>query len=417
MAEIPGGLELVGLDASRLRDVLELDMWAFPTGDDIEEVLKIPSPLSWDRTFGLVTPEDPAHLVGLHASYPFTHCPVPGGRLPVAGLTWVGVHPQWRRRGLLSAMIDVHFAHCRDRGEPLSLLTASEPAIYGRFGYGLATRKGGLTLKRGAALREVAGADAVTIRFETASEERHGDLVARLHGAVERPGWVTRESPELQAYWLSDAPVFRAGAEALRILIAERDGEAAGYALFRRRDGWDEAGPKATVHVQEYVATDAAVVRAIWARLLDLDLVIEVTVGQLPLDDPLFALLVDVRAARPSWQDHGWARIIDLPAALTGRRYAADVDVVLEVSDTRLPDNAGRWRLTTSAFGTATVERTDGPADLALDVRELGSAYLGGFPLAQLAAAGLVAELVPGTLARASVAFGWPVGPGSSWIF
>ena len=83
----------------------------------------------------------PERLVALHASYPFAHCPVPGGRVRAAGLTWVGVHPQWRRRGLLSAMIGTHFAHCQQWGEPVSLLTASEPAIYGRFGYGLTVER------------------------------------------------------------------------------------------------------------------------------------------------------------------------------------------------------------------------------------------------------------------------------------
>ena len=167
-AGYPDGLTEIGLSADRLPDVVDLDMWAFPTGDSLEEVLKAPSPLSWDRTFGVVEDKHPEQLVALHASYPFANCPVPGGRATAAGLTWVGVHPQWRRRGLLSAMIDAHFQHCRDRGEPLSLLTASEPAIYGRFGYGLATRRLHLTMKRGAALRPVAGTEEVSVRFEIA---------------------------------------------------------------------------------------------------------------------------------------------------------------------------------------------------------------------------------------------------------
>ncbi|HEX5335869.1 MAG TPA: sterol carrier protein domain-containing protein, partial [Propionicimonas sp.] len=91
--------------------------------------------------------------------------------------------------------------------------------------------------------------------------------------------------------------------------------------------------------------------------------------------------------------------------------------VVLEVTDERLPANAGRWRVTAEAFGAAHVERTDAPADASLDVRELGSAYLGGTTLRELAGAGLVTELRPGALREASVAFGWPTAPGSSWIF
>jgi hypothetical protein len=54
MAPIPDTFDLVPLTRDRLPDVLELDMWAFPTGDGIEDMLKLPSPLSWDRTFGVV---------------------------------------------------------------------------------------------------------------------------------------------------------------------------------------------------------------------------------------------------------------------------------------------------------------------------------------------------------------------------
>ncbi len=414
---IPHGLELVALTPDRLRDVLELDTWAFPTSDSIEDLLATPSPLSWDRAHALADPAHPEQLVAMHASYPFGSCPVPGGRLRVAGLTWVAVHPQWRRRGLLNAMIETHFEHSRERGEPLSLLYAAEPAIYGRYGYGLASRHVGLTLKRRAALRPVVGADALTVRIETVSPERHGDLVARLHGGVDRPGWVTRESPELRALWLHDAPVFRGGREVQRILIVERDGDPVGYALFRRKGDWGAGGPEGSVRVQEAVAADPAAAFVLWSRLLDLDLTAEITSGQLALDDPLFSLLVDVRAARPAEHDNLWARIIDLPAALSGRQYQAPIDVVLEVSDRRLPANAGRWRLSADAFDTARVEHADSPADLTLDVRELGAAYLGGTSLVELAGAGLVTEHTRGSLARASVAFGWPVAPVASWIF
>ena len=111
-----------------------------------------------------------------------------------------------------------------------------------------------------------------------------------------------------------------------------------------------------------------------------------------------------------------WVRVLDLPAALSARRYASPVDVVLEVTDALVPENAGRWRLqgsTTSASVTATTD----PADLALDVRDLGTVYLGGAPLTALAATGAVRELRDGALAEATSAFGWPQSPSAIETF
>ena len=118
--------------------------------------------------------------------------------------------------------------------------------------------------------------------------------------------------------------------------------------------------------MREVVAGDAAAARQLWSRLLDLDLSTQVSTGILALDDPLLSLLVDVRSGRATHKDNLWARIIDLPAALAGRQYQAAVDVVLEVSDQQLAQNAGRWHLTAPAFGPASVRRTDAAADLAV---------------------------------------------------
>lgn len=417
MATLPDGFEAVALTPDRLPDVVELDMWAFPTSDSLESLVELPNPLSWDRARGIERADRPGELVAMHASYPFGNTPVPGGRMKVAGLTWVGVHPQWRRRGLLRSMMETHFQDCLDRGEPVSLLFAAEPAIYGRFGYGMCARQLNLTLGRRAELRPVPGTDGLTVRIETRSADRHADLLVGLHGAVTRPGWVGRETPELVATLFNDSPLFREGREIARIMVVERDGEAVGYALFRRRGKWGPAGAEGSVHVAEVVAPDAAVAHVLWTTLLDLDLTIEITSGALAVDDPLLSLLVDARAARGTWQDNTWLRIIDLPAALAGRQYQAPLDVVLEVTDALLPANAGRWRLVAPAFGPASVERTDADADLTLDVRELGAAFLGGTSLTELAAAGLVTERTPGSLPRATAAFGWPQAPAASWIF
>jgi predicted acetyltransferase len=112
-----------------------------------------------------------------------------------------------------------------------------------------------------------------------------------------------------------------------------------------------------------------------------------------------------------------------VPRALAGRRYASPVDVVIEVRDELLPANAGRWRLTTARDGdigqglAASCEPATGTADLALDVTDLGAAYLGGTRLGALAGAGLVAEQRSGAVRALSAALAWDPAPWCPMVF
>jgi predicted acetyltransferase len=108
-------------------------------------------------------------------------------------------------------------------------------------------------------------------------------------------------------------------------------------------------------------------------------------------------------------------RLVDLAAALAGRSYATELDVVLEVADERCPWNAGRWRLTGAADG-AGCTRTEDAADLSLGVRELGAAYLGGTSLTELAAAGRVTGS-PAALQSATTAFAHSPAPWCPMVF
>jgi Sterol carrier protein domain len=134
---------------------------------------------------------------------------------------------------------------------------------------------------------------------------------------------------------------------------------------------------------------------------------------------------------------------VEVGTALAQRRYAAPVDVVIEVTDEFCPWNTGRWRLTVPPVSTppatgqaagaaqagaagaarpvaglaATCERTSAPAEVALPAHALGAAYLGGTRLAPLAAAGLITELRPGALAALSAAMSWDPAPWCPLIF
>jgi hypothetical protein len=58
-----------------------------------------------------------------------------------------------------------------------------------------------------------------------------------------------------------------------------------------------------------------------------------------------------------------------------------------------------------------------GAADIRLSAGALGAAYLGGGTLGQLAAAGHVQELTPGSVARLSAAMSWEPAPWNCTIF
>ncbi len=405
------GVPVLGPLAEERRDELaELEQWVWSFTDEHYEPDALYLGFEWDR---LVVAEIDEQLAGVYSAFSLDMT-LPGGEVPASGLTWVGVHPQFRRRGVLTSMMAHHFAAVRERGtEPVSVLWAAEPAIYGRFGYGLATYGLDLTIGRGADMVDVPGTDDLRVRFENADVDRHTALVQDCYEAFRRtrPGAVSRGPLGRQQQMLLDPKSWRDGAERKKVIVVEdAEGSVRGVALFRRKEGWEPTGPNGTVNVSHATALDAAAARVLWGRLADLDLMTSVKTDNRPTDDPLLYLLTDLRAAKVRLSDGLWLRIIDLPAALQARQYSCDVDVVLEVSDDMCPDNAGRWHLQGGADG-ATCTRTSVQPQLCLSERTLGAAYLGGRTLVALAGAGLVEAPDPAALEQASRAFSWHVAP------
>lgn len=339
---------------------------------------------------------------------------VPGGAtVAAAGVTGITVKATHRRRGILTSMMRYQMDGWHERGaEPAAILQASEPAIYGRFGYALGVQHLKLTIPRGDnGLSAVAGSDKFRMRMV---DPREG--YERCHAVFEanrlvRPGMLPRGGEDVRDAVLADHDFARQGAGPLRCVLAEdADGLVAGYARYRVKEGWDNpARPDCQVKVTEIYGRDLASYVAMWRFLCDLDLTSEIH-GEVPTDDPLLFLLADPRQAVPRVQDQLYVRLVDVDRALAARRYAAPVDVVFEVSDRFCPWNTARWRLSGDADG-AVCERTTDPADLVLGPRELGAAYLGGFPLAALGRAGRIEELRPGALAAASRAFVSDIAP------
>ena len=341
---------------------------------------------------------------------------VPGGRLPVAGLTWVGVLPTYRRRGVLTAMMRDHLDGLRDGGEAVAALYAAEPAIYGRFGYGLASTRFSVSIPREFA-RLTVGPRPDDPEAVLAEPEDVRPQLALVNDAVAaaRAGMPAR-SPVWWDRTLNDSESDRGGGSALRALVVRDDQAPRAYALYRTKEAWGLGGANGEIEIREAMAADPAAHRVLWSVLLGTDLVGTTSYRMLPLDDPLLHLLVDPRRACPTVIDALYVRLVDVARALTGRTYAVPVDVVLDVTDPFAPWNTGRWRLSGGPEG-ATCAPTTEPADLALDVRELGAIYLGGTPLRPLADAGLVDEQRLGAVDAVTTAFRTPRAPWCPFVF
>jgi predicted acetyltransferase len=338
---------------------------------------------------------------------------VPGGAsVPAAGVTVVGVLPTHRRQGILTAMMKAQLADARGRGDAVAYLWASEATIYPRFGYGLASRIGELTLVRERTRFAQPFEPRGTVRLVQLEEAARAFPPLYEEARGQRPGMFKRSKAWWETRKLFDDPARRQGGGPLNRVLLELDGKPAGYALYRVKQDWANGASAGEVTIGEAVAPTPEAARELWRWLFDFDWTSKFTAGLLPLDHELFLLLSEPRRLGFRLNDGVWVRILDLGEALSARTYAGEGEVVLEVTDGLIPENAGRWRV-----GGGRVERTNVDADIRLDVTGVGTVYLGGFTFAQLARAFRAEELRDGAIERADALFATSLEPWCPEIF
>jgi predicted acetyltransferase len=376
---------------------------AFPKEDMLDRWIRIHGMERMHAAF------DGDTIVGGAGAYTFDMS-VPGGSLPCAGVTVVGVYPTHRRRGVLRSMMTEQLRDVHERGEPIAALWASEETIYGRFGYGLAAWAGEAKLPREWSAFAQPLERRGEVRFVTQDEamELFPPVWRELHR--QRPGVISRTP----AWWEVRSLRTPADQEAnpKRFVVLELDGAVAGYAIYRTHLDFEGAVSTGRTEVIEAVATTPEATAELWRYLLDIDWSATITAQLLPPDHPLFLLLANPRRLFYTLADSLWVRLVDVGAALSGRAYRGEGRVVFEVRDAVCPWNEGRWLLENGH-----AERTEDAADLALDVNVLGAAYLGAVSFAELRNALRVKELQPGAIERADALFAWRPLPWCPEIF
>lgn len=415
-ADQAAGRSIRPIDDSELLAFTRVGFEAMLSTTDPEPALERRRLLTeFDRSLAVF---DGPELVGTTLAFSFTMT-MPGGPRPVAGITAVGVLPTHRRQGVLSMLMQRQLSDIHERGqEAVAALFASEGGIYGRFGYGAASSRGEVHLRRGEGVLRADVPSDPALRLRLGGTEELAKEMATVHEqcATQRAGEFQRD----ERWWkvlLRDPADSREGFSAMRCALVEDGAGPLGYALYRVKQQWDGYGvADGSLKVAEVCVTDPAARVLLWRHLLDRDLVAAIDVEALPLDDGLYHLLADSYRARTRVHDALWVRLVDLPRAMTERSYSAPVDVVLEVRDTTCPWNDGRWRLTADA-DTARCGATDRSPDIRLDVSRLGAAYLGAVRVGGMVSAGMVEELTEGATARLDTALSTSVLPFTSRIF
>lgn len=341
----------------------------------------------WDDSLA-----DPAAPVGTVSCWA-AELSLPGdrsvGSWAISGVTVASTH---RRRGIARALLEAELRTAHAAGLPVAALTVSEATIYGRFGFGPATRAADLVIDtRRAGWR----GGSVAGRVQYVSRDR---ILRDAPGIWARARRTTPGAVGLSGLVFTRLFGRRSDDDALRARRFARYDDAAGvpagYVTYTAAE--NEADFAASsAHVVHLVAATPDAYAALWRFVLELDLIGTVTAPLRSVDEPLHWLVANPRAIRTTaLSDHLWVRVIDPVAALQARIYAGPANLVLTVDDP-LGYAAGRFLLQVDERGSATVSPLGDvagaeAAGVRLGAAALGSLLLGGVSAVTLHRSGLI---------------------------
>lgn len=405
-------LDIRPVGPERFDDVARVDLYAFGETGSKEDLELHRAVFEPERSLAVFDGDD---IVGTAGIYSF-QLTVPGAFLPTAGVTGVAVLPTHRRRGLLRALMRRQLDEVHDRGEPLAALWASEGGIYQRFGYGLGAFSTSFDIRR----EWTAFVSSEEVGGRVRLVER-GPAMAAFPGVYERvrserSGFLDRKEARLELRF-ADQESERDGATPFFYGLYESPtGHVDGYVVYRVKSAWNDFMPGAEVLVEELMAATPEAYAALWRYCFGIDLVGRIRAWHRAVDEPLLVMLAEPRRLRFAVRDGLWLRVVDVPSALEGRRYAAEGRVVLGVRDQFCPWNEGRFELEAGPEG-GRCGASLGRPDIELDVAALAAAYLGGTSFRTLARAGRAEEATPGALRRADSMFATDPAPWCPEVF
>jgi predicted acetyltransferase len=324
---------------------------------------------------------------------------VPGGAsLRAAWLTMIAVASTHQGRGVWAQLSAKGLGILLDRGYPVICGVPTQTAMYDSFGAGVASYSQNYAIdRRFAKLRAepktVRGREVNAAEARSHIPEIYERWCAVTNGAVQRDN----------AWWndaLEDRPTQRGHGSELNCTI-----HPDGFLTYRvvTEEQHPFRAPFGTAVVEDFCAITDEAHTELLQTLLALEMFDEIRID-LPIDDPLPLKLTDQRAAETKGvSDWLWVRINDVPEALSARAYAADTELVLEVTDP-LGLSGGQFLLQTRD-GVGKCTPHEGTPDVKLGLAELATLYTGAHGASQLFRADRISELQSGALHSMDAAF------------
>lgn len=296
---------------------------------------------------------------------------VPGGKIVKANaVSGVVVSPTHRRRGLLRDWMSADLRQAKDAGHVASVLWASEATIYGRYGFGPVTAQTTMALDIGrsdfarsapGSMRSLEANEALAVArdlFERV-EARNAGTLTRTPYFWERILGTSAETDNSHRW---------------SVAHVNHGGIVDGIVTYDCKGAGDDWVPDAEVVVVDLAAATDEAEEALWHYCSTIDFARRVTYETSP-EVPLASWLTNPRAAktRSTW-DGMWARLLDVPAALSARTYPVPGTVVLQVTDDLA---GGTFALEVDATGNAECTPTTAAPDVVLGASDLATVWFG----------------------------------------
>ncbi|MDQ3620215.1 MAG: GNAT family N-acetyltransferase, partial [Actinomycetota bacterium] len=247
-------------DGRRFSETVSACFGGLSTEEDAEHRTKV---LPMERALAAF---DGDEMVGATGAFEFD-LTIPGAQIPAGGVTMTGVLPSHRRQGILSALMRQQLEDIHAWGEPVAILWASEGAIYGRYGYGLAVPEISIDLERDRASFKTPIESSGRVRLMQRKDAAKVMSEVYDRARVEIPGMLTRSTDWWEAHTFAEhdeskePPVFYA--------VLELDGSAGAYAAYKVHSEWNLDGMSVGwLEVIEEVSTSPEAVTQMWRFLL-----------------------------------------------------------------------------------------------------------------------------------------------------